>query len=143
MAVMLNTSAQDEIRLAASQTQKCPVDYINTWIGFGDQNNSGEWPIRVNITGGQTGEVIGTIDYPSLHCGGTLSLAKVKTGEIILYEKLTYGLFRCIDRGTVTLTMQGEAVKFFWYRESFPDSWAMGILGLELNDFPAKEKKEK
>ena len=117
-----------------AQNVICPFDYVNNWVGFGDQNNSGEWPIELKINGGQVGEVVGVISYPSLNCGGELTLLQVDERQIVLRENLTYGFFRCANNGDVTLTLIGEAMQFYWYSEQYSESWAQGLLGLKLAD---------
>jgi len=45
---------------------------------------------------------VGTMAYPSLACGGELTLRRINTQSIELSENLTY-MGRCINRGTVVL----------------------------------------
>ncbi len=49
-------------------------------------------------------EVIGTIEYPSLQCGGSI----VKTEQGFL-ESLSYGKDRCVDHGTIFMELDVDS----------------------------------
>lgn len=127
----LTSTAQSEDYSLKADT--CPIDYISDWTGFGKQNNAGEWQIDMTIYGGEIGQVIGTIDYPSLKCGGTLMLKEVDINYIIIEEKLQYGLWKCVDRGKIKLTLAGEVIDFFWDHHFLTEYKAQGLLGKKLD----------
>lgn len=87
------------------------------WEGEGRQWNDGgrsrepdeEWTIRVTLAPGATGAYDGSVDYPSLQCGGRLEYVGPNTsldaqpGDMIFRETITYGTDRCVTGGTVML----------------------------------------
>lgn len=88
----------------AAQEQEFPDAYVGTWEGTGiqtdaDGNPDGEWTITITITGGAYGEVVGTVDYPTLGCGGELILNRVDFDDFFLdiTEDITYGEDNCLD----------------------------------------------
>lgn len=107
-----------EASVESSQPSRAtmPDDYLGTWLGTGVQvNPSVEWPLTIDLTGGDTGAVVGTSDYPNDQCGGNLILQEVTADSIILIEQLTYGQGACTDGGTITLSgLDVVAVHFEW-----------------------------
>lgn len=68
---------------------------------------------NVNVTlNGQTG----TIDHPSLNCGGTLTF-KPTNGVTLYTEHITYGTTKCIDGGTIQITPDGVDYDFRWVKD--------------------------
>lgn len=100
---------------------------LGVWVGNGRQDNGTTWPIRMRIDrdwdSASPSEVIGTIEYPSLQCGGSI----IKTEQGLL-ESLSYGKDRCVDRGTIfmELDVDSKRVTWKWY---YPD----GRLGAEAS----------
>jgi hypothetical protein len=105
-----------------------PIEYIGEWTGFADQYNGGAWPMEMTITGGKVGEQIGTINYPSLGCGGELILMEIRINELVLREKITSG-WRCVNNGIIYLGLDGEGLSFYWDHESLKDFRAKGSFG--------------
>lgn len=98
------------------------------------QDNEGqtrEYPARISLgRDGPPGTVLGTSDYPTLPCGGELTLReRLPGGGVVLREQLTYGTDRCIDGGTVTLTrVDGrDAITYSWTRAP-ADGRSSGVL---------------
>jgi hypothetical protein len=60
----------------------------------------------------------GTIDYPSLGCGGALVYIGTAGAGFAYRERLRYGFQegrrRCIDNGTVVVEPQGNALLWSW-----------------------------
>ena len=89
---------------------------VGIWEGEGQQQNPMiSWTIRINIQQDEQ-----TIEYPSLNCGGPLSLLQETDAQLLFRESITFGIGACVDRGFVELTDQSENELIFrWY---YPDS---------------------
>lgn len=86
---------------------------------------TGVYPVRMTLS-----DAGGTIDYPSLSCGGTLTRLRT-VGDVVEYrEKLTYGANRCIDNGTVGVRIKGRLLLWHWTGEAggYPDEGASAVL---------------
>jgi len=73
------------------------------WRGTGTQSPPGrdpEWTIVMTI-----GDQDGSIEYPSLGCGGTLTQLSRDGKSAEFRETITYGKDRCIDGGTITVSV--------------------------------------
>jgi hypothetical protein len=97
---------------AAAQT--VPTAFQGAWKGTGSQSdNPGvEWTIALTLAGGGPGDVVGTITYPSLACGGDLILRKADARGVELQERITFG--ECVDRGVVTLMPAQGGLSYGW-----------------------------
>jgi hypothetical protein len=99
--------------------------YIGTFSGTGNQENpASAWPITVTFTGGRPGEVVGTVEYPTLGCGGELVLVSINPNDEWLgfeaTERITYGQETCIDGGTFVFSSESAVgITFGW---TSPDS---------------------
>lgn len=104
---------------AASPIAHVPSEYIGSWKGDGTQEDPpGAWTIMMTLAAGDEALVVGTIAYPSLGCGGELTLIDVTSESIELLERITYGADVCIDRGTVTLRLESaDALNYAWQKE--------------------------
>lgn len=88
------------------------LPFVGKWIGSVFQIPAGTqqmYPVTMTIS--DTG---GSIDYPSLGCGGTLSVEARSQGVMTLRERITYGRSRCIDQGVVELRIAGDRVEWIW-----------------------------
>jgi hypothetical protein len=106
---------------AAGRTALKPPgsSFLGTWTGTGYQfDNGSTWTIRMAITALKVGAV-NQIDYPSIGCGGTLTVSKVTTrGRPVLYlrEKLEYGHRACVDNGAVRLVrIRNGRLNWRWF----------------------------
>jgi hypothetical protein len=85
-----------------------PSPYVGIWEGIGFQyNNQHTWSIRMTLDSGQAGSLNGAIEYPSLQCGGELTLLRITDTFIELHEDITYG-GNCVDNGTITMRLTDE-----------------------------------
>jgi hypothetical protein len=106
-------------KIAISQANSTPSVYLGTWAGQGNQNNNTSWSISLSIVSGTIGSVVGKIDYPSLNCGGEWTLQRVTKNSIELLENLSYGMDRCVDRGTYVLKLSSaRKLNFHWLNPS-------------------------
>jgi hypothetical protein len=88
-----------------------PDGFDGVWEGVGIQDNNSSWSIKVTISSGRY-----TIDYPSLSCGGELTLLQESSGNIEFREKITYGINACITGGTTILTKVGKTgAEYQWF----------------------------
>jgi S1-C subfamily serine protease len=93
-----------------------PPAFVGSWEGFGTQSNSSEgWSMQVMLEGGPVGEIIGSVEYPSLGCGGWLTLERVAQEAIVVSEALTFGLDVCTDVGIITFSLAADgSLRFDW-----------------------------
>ncbi|MEH1796494.1 MULTISPECIES: hypothetical protein [unclassified Nostoc] len=97
-----------------AQSIKLPAAYVGVWEGRGAQSNQ-EWSILMALTPGNTKAIVGTMAYPSLGCGGELTLRHINTQSIELSEKLTF-VGNCVKDGTVVLQPDsGETLQYKWF----------------------------
>jgi hypothetical protein len=102
-----------------AQSANLSASYIGVWEGTGSQSSS-SWTISITLTPGTVNSVVGTIAYPSLSCGGTLTLHRIKTQSIELDERFTYGSNRCVP-GRVILQSSSDEKNQLEYSWLFPD----------------------
>ena len=71
------------------------------WTGSGVQPGYPPWTIDLNVTP-ETGEQCGTIEYPSLGCGGYLThCGTLASGESSFTEVYTHTNANCSPEGTI------------------------------------------
>ncbi|NJL57890.1 hypothetical protein HC928_24220 [bacterium] len=97
-----------------AQATSLPAEYVGVWKGRGTQSGS-EWSILLALTPGEVRTTLGTIAYPSLACGGELTLRGVRIQSIELSEHLTYP-GNCVNDGIVSLrpTSNGQ-LRYEWF----------------------------
>ncbi|MBI5582734.1 MAG: hypothetical protein HY892_02825 [Deltaproteobacteria bacterium] len=84
---------------------------IGEWQGNGYQYDGARWSIEIIVS--PSGSV--SISYPSLKCGGVLTLLEESETGARFRENLRYGK-ECINQGTVRLIqLKPEHLEFFWY----------------------------
>ena len=64
-------------------------------------NTSTSWTIRIDLQKGTQ-----TIEYPSLSCGGDLTLLEESPARLMFSELITFGSSNCITEGFVELLNQ-------------------------------------
>lgn len=84
-----------------------------TWVGSGHQSPAGDagadWSIAMTI-----GDGSGSIDYPSLGCGGSLSQTSRDDSSAEFHESITYGQDKCIDGGDITVRFFKKKLSWTW-----------------------------
>ena len=91
---------------------RAPVNSLaGTWSGVGHQSGGGlpasDYPVLMTVA-----EVGGTIDYPSLGCGGSL-VELANSGTSAKYrEQITYG--KCLDGGMISVNLIGGKLAWTW-----------------------------
>lgn len=73
--------------------------FLGSWAGVGYQNSGSKWTIKMVLNEGDY-----TIEYPSLSCGGYLTVISQSVNEMIFREKITRGISKCTDGGTLTIS---------------------------------------
>lgn len=84
---------------------------IGVWEGEGQQEGI-SWTIRIDI---QENEQL--IEYPSLNCGGFLTLLEESDAQLLFRETITFGIGTCVDQGFVELTDQSAnelVYRYYW-----------------------------
>ena len=108
--------------------EKCQVraESINgRWTGSGHQSPVGasglaNYAIVMTIEGSS-----GSIDYPDLHCGGTVTRTGGGESSGTFLEHITYG--RCTDGGTITVNLRNGQLAWSWGGSSGHS--VIGVLG--------------
>lgn len=96
---------------ATNKPQNKSAGFNGIWEGAGVQDDNSSWTIKVTIVGQQY-----SIDYPSLGCGGKLSLISKQSNRIEFHEKLSYGESKCIDNGkTVLIKVGNNSAQYEWF----------------------------
>jgi hypothetical protein len=82
-----------------------------TWSGSGHQSGGGQptsdYPVVMTIA-----QVGGTIDYPSLACGGSLTELANSGASAKYREQITYG--KCLDGGMIEVNLIGGKLAWTW-----------------------------
>lgn len=78
---------------------------VGRWTGVGTQGDGQTWEMHVEITSTQPGRC-GTVEYPSIPCSADWICLSGSSGRTVrAREDLTDGVGRCIDHGTMTMTL--------------------------------------
>lgn len=111
--------------VVAQVSQQLPVKYTGVWKGFGFQNNGSKWNMLFSLTRANSNSIVGTSSYPSLRCGGELTLKSVNSDSVDILEKITYG--NCLD-GVIRMKFNEEptVLEFYWLDDK--KNAAIGIL---------------
>jgi hypothetical protein len=105
---------------AAKGLVSVPEVFAGTWVGTGYQyDNQSHWTISMSLRAGGQARAAGRITYPSLSCGGVLSLQTMEGGRLQVLEDITNGEAACIDNGSIDMWLLGET-KLNW-RWNNPD----------------------
>lgn len=114
------------------QNRRCVVNVpglAGTWGGTGRQTPAGpsgsDYPVVMTIGSGG-----GKIDYPSLGCGGSLSLVSGNPTSAQYRENITYG--KCINGGAVSVNL---------FRGRLSWSWSGSHAGKQYNVIAVLERR--
>jgi hypothetical protein len=84
-----------------------------TWTGSGHETHtdgkSQDYPIVMVIAAGG-----GSIDYPSLGCGGSVSQRSGDATSAQYIESITRGRDHCIDGGSITVNLVSGKLAWTW-----------------------------
>jgi hypothetical protein len=88
-----------------------------TWQGTGHQSPAGDsgpnWSIVMTI-----GDNGGSIQYPSLHCTGTLTQISADATSAEYRETITSGTDECISGGDIAVRYAGGNLAWAWVGDS-------------------------
>lgn len=123
-------------------TNTLPARYAGVWKGEGTQTGlSSGWAIAIALKPGNIGDIIGTIAYPSLGCGGELTLRSINADSIEVTEVITYGK-ECAATGIVALKpIANHTVEYQWSSPQYPGIVAKGTVtksSAEGKDMPVE-----
>jgi Flp pilus assembly protein TadD len=83
-----------------------------TWTGSGHQTGGGgepvSYPVVMRLSAGG-----GSIDYPSLNCGGSLTSLSAEGDAAQFKERITYG--DCADGGTIEVKLNAGKLDWKWF----------------------------
>ncbi len=97
------------VGVASGHAQTLSGQWSGTVHQTGPRNASESYPATMKLNGAS-----GTMDYPSLGCGGSLTFMN-KNGNIYYYrENITYGANRCTNGGMVAVQPGGNGVTWAW-----------------------------
>jgi hypothetical protein len=87
---------------SANKAGVVPARLGGLWEGEGYQFSTQQrWSISMALQPGRSRGTAGIIAYPSLACGGELTLLAASGSEVRVREDITYG--SCVDNGTIVL----------------------------------------
>ena len=104
-------------------------DITGTWVGTVTQTDSAKYTMEMKLNSLITNTTSGTIDYPTLNCGGTLTLIETNDTEYIFQEKLTRKA-NCVDNGIVKIKKLNNGLKWNWDLIANPYDYAYAYANL-------------
>jgi len=116
--------------IPASAIVAIPEGYTGIWSGNnGVQiNPSRSFTMRFGLIAGTVGQVVGTVEYPSLSCGGEVILKNVAADSIELTEIITYG--SCLRNGIITLSLLSDGTLSYQWRSTSAATTATGTVAI-------------
>jgi hypothetical protein len=92
------------------------------WTGTGVQPGYPPWPIDMTVTDA-VGDRCGTIEYPSLGCGGYLTgCAAMADGQWSFTEVYEHTTTQCAPAGSIHATCSGGTMTWTWEGEGGPST---------------------
>jgi hypothetical protein len=87
--------------------------YAGTWRGDVRQRFAPAYSVVMKLDAGEAGSRVGSVEYPELHCTGSLRLLDANRDRVRLAEQIESG--RCVDGGIIILSLTGdETGEFDW-----------------------------
>ena len=104
------SSADVNVVFAADDNTGDVVPLLNgIWEGSAESEST--WTVKATLAANNS-----LIDYPSLNCGGNLTLISQTDNSMRFSEKLNYGLPSCVDNGIVELMrLSASELSYAWY----------------------------
>lgn len=98
---------------------------LGVWEGVGQQDGL-SWTIKITLT-----EEEQRIEYPSLYCGGTLTIVEESDAQILFWEDITNEEETCCIDGFVELTDQSiDSLIYRWYfQDEYGGKGELGAVG--------------
>jgi hypothetical protein len=79
------------------------------WSGTVQQSGADPYSVTMELSGSQ-----GSVDYPQLGCGGTLTMISSGGSSFSYRESITYGQKKCIDGGIIRVTADSSGTTLDW-----------------------------
>jgi hypothetical protein len=91
-------------------------DFTGTWRGIVNQGDGASiYDVEITYTGGAQGERVAGVRYPTLGCGGYLTLQSRTPDRVKVLEHLTFGAGKCLDDTEISLTRLGaDAARYYF-----------------------------
>lgn len=88
---------------------------LGRWLGWGRNTWSSEpWSIDMTVTRVE-GEGCGSIEYPSLRCGGFLETCSMRTNILVFRELYTHNPGTCAPAGLIEAYCVGDTMTWRWF----------------------------
>ena len=118
-------------KVAALKSTIAPPNIKGIWRGQLYQPNYGSYPAVMKIANIAVDNNCGTISYPTLNCGGTLTGISIQGNEYVLRENIEHGK-NCMNGGSIRLMiMNDEQLSLKWFYPNGIEG-ASGVLYLEI-----------
>jgi hypothetical protein len=104
-------------RVTDAQAPEEATGVIGRWTGQGVQNDGQTWDIVVDITTTRPGPC-GSVDYPGIPCSGEWICVSGDSRSLRAREKITEGTDKCIDNGTMTMSVRPDGSLDWQWRGS-------------------------
>lgn len=87
-----------------------PADYKGKWTGNIRESDGGLYSVQVNYKGGEIGDQVATVEYPSLACSGRWVLTMDTGQSVQVREEITKesSPSNCVDEVDLILTPSGD-----------------------------------
>lgn len=85
---------------------------VGRWQGVGRGSSGNPWTIDMNVTSADAR--CGTIEYPSLGCGGYLIQCQVGGGRMTAVEVYTHNPGTCAPAGSVRAECDASSMRWVW-----------------------------
>lgn len=91
------------------------AECFGRWNGAGTQTSGMSWPIEMTVSPPDGRGTCGTIEYPSLGCGGILvGCAVLPDGRVRIEEVYTHNPGTCAPAGEITAICTGGRMSWSW-----------------------------
>jgi hypothetical protein len=114
--VVVTPAAPAAPGVAAGAPARAKGSLLGHWNGNGRQSDGPTWPLEIDVTSLDEGKCA-TAAYPSLDCTAEWECLEASNGRSIrAVERITKGVERCIDGGTMILELSddGDAASWQW-----------------------------
>lgn len=96
-----------------TETPPTPTGCLGRWVGVGRNTGSPPWSIDMVLTAA-AGARCGTIEYPSLGCGGYLTQCRQEGAVLHAVEVYTHNPGTCSPAGTLDLQCRDALMDWRW-----------------------------
>jgi hypothetical protein len=114
--------------VSSAESNVITPNFVGVWSGNnGVQSNpSRNFTMRLTLNAGEIGQIVGSIEYPSLACGGELTLSTISSNSLTLNENITFG--SCVRNGIITLSVTNNGSLSYQWRTTIASSTATADL---------------